>query len=379
MQKVSIIFIALIVLILVVQGEVIPTKQASNNVKENKLEEAEMEYFHMPAEDLPHEGTWLIWPHQYTYGIKYQKEIEPIWLEMTKALHVGEQVHIIAYNEREKKRIQKLLVANKVNMKKVDFLLSKSDDVWIRDTGPIFVYDKEKELVIADFKFDGWGEKVAYEKDDKIPVAVGVQRNIPVRDISAVVLEGGSIELDGKGTMMATLSSVVSQNRNPKLKVEQMEAYMRRYLGITNFIWLEGVVGEDITDAHIDGIARFIDENTILTVSKEDFTELYEGIKGEDYIELINARNAQGRTYDKIEIPLTKENVLGVHYKGSYLNYYIGNEVVLIPIYEDENDDLAIEIIQNLYPDKEMIPIHVSALYPYGGMIHCVTQQQPIS
>lgn len=347
------------------------------NIKKN-VEETEMTYT-MPAEDLPHEGTWLTWPHKYTYGVDYQNEIESIWVQMVQALHPDEKVHIVAYDEEEQAGIEKLLIANGVKMSQVNFLIAKSDDVWVRDTGPMFVFDENGKLVIANFGFDGWGEKVEFENDNQIPVAAGKQNNFPVINVDDFVLEGGSIEIDGHGTLMASLSSVVSKNRNQTLSVHTAEKYLSQYLGPTNFIWLDGVTDEDITDAHIDGMARFFDKNIILTVSENDFSELYENINMKDYHTIVNAKNADGSTYEIVELPLTKENAKGLDYKGSYLNYYIGNKVVLVPIYQDENDSVALEIIAELYPERKIVPIVVNALFQYGGMLHCVTQQQPVS
>ena len=183
--------------------------------------------------------------------------------------------------------------------------------------------------------------------------------------------------MDGNGTAMLCKSSVINQNRNPGMNTAEAENYMTQYLGVTNFIWLDGVEGEDITDAHIDGVARFFDYNTLLTVSKRDFFQLYEGIKEQDYETLLTATNAEGKKYKVIELPMTAQNVYGLDYKGSYLNYYVGNNVVLVPIYNDENDKIALNILGELFSDREIVGIDVTALYQYGGMLHCVTQQQP--
>lgn len=353
------------------------TFQTSAEVeKKNELEDINMTYY-MPMEESPHEGTWLIWPHQYTYGIAYQKELESIWVQMVEALHTGERVHIVAYDQMLQEQIKQLLADVAVDMKQVDFVLAESDDVWVRDTGPIFVVDDSNKLVIADFGFDGWGKKAPYKNDDRIPGSVGIVKNIPTIDIASFVLEGGGIELDGNGTLMATLSCVVSKNRNSHMTVTQAEAYLAKYLGIRNFIWLEGVTDEDITDGHIDAMARFLDNDRILTVSENEFAQLYENINMDDYRKLLNAKNANGKPYALIELPLTKEIVDGADCYGSYLNYYIGNKVVLVPIYEDENDSIALQIIAELYPERKIVPIVVNNLFQYGGMLHCVTQQQP--
>ncbi|MGI6217609.1 MAG: agmatine deiminase family protein [Coriobacteriales bacterium] len=337
------------------------------------------ETYSIPHESEEHEGTWLIWPHQYTYGLEYRNEIEPIWISMTQALVSGEKVHIIAYNEEERERIEEVLADHQIDMTNIDFTIAESDDVWVRDTGPIFAFDENNDLTILNFAFNGWGKKTPYQKDDDIPLSVSKDRNIKIETISDVVIEGGAIESDGAGTLMACRSSVISPNRNPGMSQEEMEKILQQYTGASNFIWLDGVTGEDITDAHIDGIARFYDKNTLLTVSKDDFLNLHENISEEDYKVLQSARNADGEKYQIVEFPLTKNNVKGLDYKGSYLNFYIGNEVVLLPVYQDSNDDKAIEILQELYPDREVVPIDVTALYQYGGMLHCVTQQQPAS
>ncbi len=346
-------------------------------ITNGKQQDPTMPQYFYPAESAAHEGTWLIWPHHYTYGIEYREELEDIWVEIVLALHTGEMVHIVAYNEQEKGRIHSLLMQEGIDMAKVDFAIAKSDDVWVRDTGPIFVYDANQILTVVDFSFDGWGKKTPWKNDNGIPQAIAAAKTFPLVSVPDFVLEGGSIELDGKGTAMLCKSSVISKNRNKGVTRDQAEAYIAQYFGVTNFIWLEGVVGEDITDAHIDGMARFIDENTLLTISESDFSELYFDMKMDDYKVLLSAKNADGQAYTMRILPMTKENVEGLDYKGSYLNYYIGNTVLLLPVYADENDSIAVDILAELYPDKKVIPIDVRALYAYGGMIHCVTQQQP--
>ncbi|MFC6260556.1 agmatine deiminase family protein [Levilactobacillus fujinensis] len=336
-----------------------------------------MEHYYFPSETAKHEGTWLTWPHRFTYGRAYQNEITPIWVAMTKALVNGENVHIIAYDVKEQKRITTRLTQAKIPMTKVDFTISKSDDVWSRDTGPLFVRTSAGKLAIADFKFNGWGDKTAHKNDNHLPAAVAKAKNLPLLSIPNFVLEGGSIELDGHGTAMLCKSSVLNPNRNPGISQAKAETYLTKYFGVIHFIWLDGVIGEDITDAHIDGMARFYDSRTILTVSKADFYQLYEGSHRQDYTKLQTATNAQGKPYKLVTLPMTAKKVRGLDYKGSYLNYYVGNDVVLVPTYHDKNDQTALKIFGRLYPDRKIVGIDVTALYQYGGMLHCVTQQQP--
>ncbi len=345
-------------------------------MRRNEQTPKEEAMYHFPVENQKHAATWLTWPHPYTYGKKYFQSIEPVWIEMVKALAPSEKVKIVAYDTDWQKHIEEQLASEHISLDNVEFLIAKTDDVWIRDTGPIFAYDQKGKRVILDFFFDGWGEKAPYNHDNQLPIKAAKKEKTSLVTIDDFVLEGGSVELSEDGTLLATKSSVISKNRNPGMTQKEAEGYLRKYLGAKRFIWLEGVTDEDITDAHIDGFARFYDANTLLTVYEDDFLELYEKILPEDYEKLTNSTNAAGDKYEIIEIPMTKNNVKGLSYKGSYLNYYIANEVILLPVYNDSNDEVAINIMKELYQDKQIVPIDVSKLYKNGGMIHCVTQQE---
>ncbi|WP_209304478.1 MULTISPECIES: agmatine/peptidylarginine deiminase [unclassified Streptococcus] len=211
-----------------------------------------------------------------------------------------------------------------------------------------------------------------YQNDDVIPQRVAEATGYSWIDVSDFVLEGGSVELDGHVTAMLTRSAVLNKNWNSGMSQEEAEVYLTKYLGAENFILLEGVSGEDITDAHSDAIARFVDENRMVAVSKVDFFEL------KDLEILYRVQNVKGEPYELTELPLTKKNVKGLDYKGSYVNFYVGNKVVLVPIYSDANDQEAMDSIQKLYPSREVVWIGVSKLYENSGMIYCVTQQQPL-
>lgn len=195
-----------------------------------------------------------------------------------------------------------------------------------------------------------------------------------------MINEGGSVEIDGQGTMMACKSSILNSNRNPGMTQAQAEAIFTKYLGVTNFIWLEGQAGLDITDQHIDGFARFGNATTIVTMDTDDLKDY--NVLQEDIDKLYAAKNKSGQTYNFLKVPLTKNNVVttsgkDIGYKGSYINYYIANTKVLVPNYNDPNDATANAIIQTLYPTRTVIGIDVRNLYENGGMVHCVTMQQP--
>ena len=206
---------------------------------ESKYEIEDPSTYFFPSEEVTHEGTWLTWPHKYAYkqtyyfgeegidGEVYVEMLEPIWIEITKALHTGETVHIIAYNSEEQARIENLLAENAVDLGKIDFVIMETDDVWMRDTGPIFTLKDGKELAIANFVFDGYGnsiEREYYAKDAEIAANIASVKGFECIDID-MVLEGGSVEVDGNGTLIAAQSSVVGSERNSDMKVKEVEEY----------------------------------------------------------------------------------------------------------------------------------------------------------
>ena len=360
----------------------------SNNNEEQSPEETKILYT-MPEESEQHEGTWLQWPHQYQYGTAYRNRLDPTWVAMTKELVSGENVHIIAYNQTEKDRITLLLNAANVTLTNVDFRIYKTDDVWVRDNGPIFVKDNHGNWVIQNWGFNGWGEKtdeeselpIGYSNCNAIPSKIAADQGLTLVDLASIMVnEGGSVEIDGHGTLMACKSSILNNNRNPGMTQAQAETIFTKYLGVTNFIWLDGQAGLDLTDQHIDGFARFGNANTIVTMDENDLLDF--DVKQSDINKLMSAKNKNGQAYTFLKVPLTQNNVVTTNgknlgYKGSYVNYYIANNKVLVPNYNDPNDAVANAIIQTLYPTRTVVGIDVRNLYENGGMVHCVTQQQP--
>ena len=335
----------------------------------------------MPEESAIHEGTWLQWPHQYQYGITYRNRLDETWVIMTKELVTSEKVHLIAYNQTEKDRIIALLNTAGVPLTNIDFKIYKTDDVWVRDNGPIYVKDKSGNLIIEDWGFNGWGNKTQFSNCNAIPSKIGTDQGRTVIDINGIMTnEGGAVEIDGNGTLLATKSAVLNNNRNSGMTQAKAEEIFTKYLGVTNFIWLDGVAGLEITDQHIDGFARFGNQTTVVTMEQNDLLDY--DVKQSDINKLYASKNKSGTAYYFVKLPLTQNNVVTAYgtnlgYKGSYVNYYIANTRVLVPNYNDPKDVIANQIIQNLYPAKTVVGIDVRNLYANGGMIHCVTQQQP--
>lgn len=335
----------------------------------------------MPSESDPHEGTWLQWPQQYQYGATYRNRLEAMWVSMTAEIVSGERVHIIAYDADARQRIIDQLTAANVSLDSIDFYLFPTNDVWVRDNGPIYVRNNQSVLTIEGWGFNGWGGKEPFNYDDQIPAKVAAAEQMPFVELNKkMILEGGAVELDGKGSLMATRSSTLNSNRNPGMTQAHAESLFTTYLGATHFIWLDGVAGLDITDMHIDGFARFGPGNTIVTMSRDDLQ--YWELTSQDINTLYSAKNPAGLPYTYITIPLTQNNVVTTYgknlgYQGSYVNYYITNDKVLVPTYNDPNDPIALSAIQTIYPTRKVVGIDARNLYANGGMVHCVTQQQP--
>jgi len=342
----------------------------------------------LPDESAPHAATWLQWPHPYAYGTAYRNGLEPTWVEMTKALVVGGEpfVNVIAYDETVASRAERLLEQAGVCLDNVEFILIKTNGVWVRDDGPVFVQNNKAsegggDVEILDWGFNGWGYDAPYRLDNEVPASVSEYLNMTRIDLTDVVLEGGAIEVDGRGTLMATRSSVLENGRNRDVTQQEMEDLMLEYMGVEQVIWLDGKYGgkEDITDYHVDGFARFGDPNTIVTMSDSDL--LYWGISRKDVNTLYGAVDTSGRPYDFVQLPLSRNDVVttwgeNLGFRGSYVNFYTGNTVVLVPSYDDPNDEVARGILQDLYPDREVVLIDSRNLIQAGGVIHCVTKQQ---
>jgi agmatine deiminase len=336
----------------------------------------------LPDEAAPHAGTWLVWPHHRTYGRAYRDHLDPTWVAMTAALVAHEDVHIIVRDVDEELRVAALLAAGSVSGDGVDYLHQPADDVWARDMGPIFVVDADGAGAVLDWGFDGWGGDAPHRDDDAVAGAVGRALGLPVIDRSDVVLEGGAIELDGEGALLTTESAVLGDGRNPGLGRADLEAAFAQQLGVRKVVWLDGAPGGrlDITDMHIDGFARFAPGPVLVTLADADLARW--GVSAADIERLGALTDADGAPYPRVNLPLTAADVVtsyghDVQFPGSYLNYYVANGVVLVPTYDDAHDAAALAGVGALFPDRAVVGVDSRDLFREGGMIHCVTQQEP--
>ena len=345
--------------------------------------------FRMPAEWEPHEATWLAWPHNPETWPGRLKFIPPIWIQMIKPLHVHEKVHVCVNDEAMEKEVGAILKRHDIGQN-VFIHRIPTNDAWARDHGPIFVKRDDvgarssrpgggtPPLQILDFIFNSWGQKYGpWDLDDVVPQRVAEYLKMPCIQ-PGIVLEGGSIDVNGKGTLLTTEQCLLNKNRNPHLTKNEIEQYLTDYLGVTNILWLgDGIVGDD-TDGHIDDIARFVNSTTVVTVAEEDpADENYKPLQ-DNLKRLQSMKDQDGKPLNIVTIPMPGPVIYqDQRLPASYANFYIGNGVVLVPTYKHPNDQRALEILKGLFPKRRIVGIDAVELVWGLGAFHCVTQQQP--
>ncbi len=336
----------------------------------------------MPAEWAPHRGTWLSWPHKEASWPGKFSPIPSIFARMVRYLADGEEVHINVAGPGMEQEIRVLLADSGADSGNVFFHYNPTNDAWCRDHGPIFIQRVDPscaaEEAIVDWGFNAWGGKYPpFDLDDVIPTRIGQELGIPVYH-PGIVLEGGSIDVNGQGTLLTTEACLLNPNRNPTLDRGAIEEHLRAYLGVKKILWLgDGIAGDD-TDGHVDDLTRFVDATTVVTVVEDDpGDENYEPLQ-ENLERLSRMTDQDGRSLRVVQLPmprpLTHEEQ---RLPASYANFYIGNEVVLLPTYDPERDEQALGILQPLFPTREVIGIDCTDLVWGLGAFHCVTQQWP--
>lgn len=335
--------------------------------------------YRMPAEWAPHEATWLSWPHNRDTWPEEIEAVREIWAQMVRALSGGEKVRLLVRDAAEKKEAATRIGRIGARMENVDLIEIPTVDVWMRDYGPTFVTrEGAAPLAFNDWIFNGWGNKYeSYVDDDSVAKAIARLLNFPVF-AHDVVLEGGSIEVNGAGICLTTEQCLLNPNRNPHLSRGDIEGLLKESLGVEHIMWLgDGIVGDD-TDGHIDDIARFVDAKTIVCAVEDDpRDENYRPLQ-ENYERLQGAKDRNGAGIDIVKLPMPGPVAWGgARLPASYANFYIANEAVLVPTYDHPNDRRALGLLGDLFPGRIIVAIPCAPLVIGLGAIHCVTQQQP--
>lgn len=335
--------------------------------------------FHFPAEWAHHTATWLSWPHKEESWPGKIITIYKPYCEFIKAVAEGELVRINVANEKMAAFAKEQLLQVSADLKRIEFFEFPTNDAWCRDHGPAFLINTDtKQKVIVDWGYNAWGNKYPpYDLDDVIPTKIAKHFNLPVYH-PGIVMEGGSVDFNGKGTVLTTTACLLNQNRNPHLNQQQIEAYLQNYYGVEQVLWLgDGIVGDD-TDGHIDDITRFVNEDTVVTVIEEDKNDENYHILQENLQSLKTMRLLNGKQLNVIELPMPD----AVYYDGqrlpaSYANFYISNAAVVVPTYRSKNDDKALDILTKCFPDRKVIGIDSTDIIWGLGSFHCLSQQEP--
>jgi len=345
--------------------------------------------YRMPAEWEPHEATWLAWPHNpEDWPGKFQP-IPWIYAEIVRLLSARERVYILAEDAKAEQRAASMLERAGANLDRVTFLLWPTDRSWTRDTGPIFVRNAEGRVAVTNWHFNGWAKYPNYRLDDLIPSRATELLGVPewqpfIQDENGtncrLVLEGGSIDTNGQGILLTTEECLLSevQRRNPGISREQLERAFHDYLGIDRVLWLNrGIAGDD-THGHVDDISRFVGPATIATCVEPTPSDPNHEPLAENLARLKAARTLDDKQFEIVELPMPRPVVFrGQRLPASYANFYIANGLVLVPTFHDPNDRVALNLLAEVFSDREVIGIHAVDLVWGLGTLHCMTQQQP--
>ncbi|GAB3012090.1 agmatine deiminase family protein [Niabella terrae] len=336
--------------------------------------------YYFPPEWHPHEATWLSWPHKEASWPGKIEMIYPFYVRFIWELTQGEKVCINVTDERMEQIAIRHLEAGEVDLSRVQFYHHPTNDAWCRDHGPAFLIQPEARIkkVIVDWGYNAWGNKYPpYDLDNKIPGAVAHSLQLPVFQ-PGIVMEGGSVEFNGAGTLLTSRSCLLNKNRNPHLNQEEIEAYLHNYYGVDQVLWVaDGIVGDD-TDGHIDDTIRFVNSDTVVTVVETNTKdENYELLQA-NLKQLQKMRLADGRQLNIIEIPMPGPVIWeDQRLPASYANFYIANKSVIVPTYRSVHDEKALGLIQECFPDRQVVGIDSSDIIWGLGSFHCLSQQEP--
>ncbi|WP_052351707.1 agmatine deiminase family protein [Deinococcus pimensis] len=364
----------------------------------------------MPPEWAPHAATWTSWPADDDLWFGHLEGVRAEFAELVRTVSRFEPVHLLVRDEESETDARSRLAGVDVTYHRVPL-----DDVWFRDNGPLFVKRgatrrkageplergatrpqageplergatrspageplERGDVSLVNWEFNSWGGKFEWKKDTLAPEAVAAYLGAAHWDLN-VVMEGGSLELNGAGVALTTRQCLLTDTRNPGLDEAGIEALLRDYLGIEKLLWLDAGLEGDHTDGHIDTITRFVDERTIVTAVEPNPGDANHATMRDNLERLRTFTDLSGRPFDVVELPLPANRLEGPEGRlpPTYANFYVGNGFVAVPVYGDPNDDRALEVLRPLFPGREVIGLMSRELIRGGGSFHCVTQQQP--
>ena len=336
--------------------------------------------YHFPPEWHEHRATWLSYPHEDSYSWPGTLErIFPFYNQFIRELSKGEQVCINVRNELLKNSVLSDLAEIGTDMSKITLLINPTNDAWCRDHGPAFLINPENAIpkVIVSWRYNAWGNKYDHDLDEQIPRLVGEYLNLPVY-YPGIVMEGGAVDFNGRGTLLTTTQCLLHENRNPDLLQHEIEEYLREFYGVDQVLWLdEGIDGDD-TNGHIDDIARFFREDAVVTMTEPRKSDPNHEILSANMKKLKSFRLINGKQPDIAEIPMPKPVIFeGQRLPASYANFYIANKSVIVPNFQCKEDDRAMRILEECFPGRSIIGIDSVEIIWGLGSFHCLSQQEP--
>jgi agmatine deiminase len=340
----------------------------------------------MPAEWEPHEATWIGWPHELTDWPGKFAPIPWVYGEIVRHLARVERVRILVENAVAESKARAVLKKSGADLAAVDFSRVPTNRGWTRDFGPLFVKNVAGRVAMTHWMFNAWAKYDDFKKDAAAVPRANQKLRFPAWQPEhagrRVVLEGGSIDVNGRGTLLTTEECLLSpvQARNPGVSRGEMESIFREFLGSTNVLWLRnGIVGDD-THGHVDDLARFVNANTVVTVIEQDPAEQNFAPLQENLLLLRTMKDQDGRALRIETLPMPEPVYFeGQRLPASYANFYIANRIVLVPTFNDANDRIALDTLARLFPDRQIVGIGCRDLVLGLGTLHCLTQQQPAS
>ena len=352
--------------------------------EKSKVGQIETQVYRMPAEWEPHAATWLGWPHELTDWPGKFAPIPWAFAEIVRHLSRVERVYLLVESVAAEKPVRAILKKAGANLDAVDFFRVPTDRGWMRDSGPICVKNAEGEVAYNNFVFNGWAKYSNHKKDAAVVAKANQKLKkrliLPMHAGRRVVLEGGSIDVNGRGTLLTTEECLQSkvQERNPGFTKRDYEETFREYLGITKVLWLgNGIAGDD-THGHVDDLTRFTDSSTVVTIVEEDPSDANYAALQDNLKRLQSMTDQDGKVLRVETLPMPAAvEFNGQRLPASYANFYIANKLVLVPTFNDANDRVALNILAKLFPGREVVGIHCRDLVLGLGPIHCMTQQEP--
>jgi agmatine deiminase len=340
--------------------------------------------YRMPAEWEPHQATWLAWPHERTDWPGKFAPIPWVYADIVRRLARVERVRILIGSAREEQSARRILKKAAVELGAVEFFRVPTNRGWTRDFGPIFIKKEDAGIAVTDWRFNAWAKYDDWKNDNAATGRLVPKLKLPVWRPKfrghPVVLEGGSIDVNGLGTLLTTEECLLSpvQSRNPGLGRSDLEAILRDYLGATDILWLgNGIAGDD-THGHVDDLARFVNPETVVTVVEADPSDAnYEPLR-DNLARLRTMKDQDGKPLRVETLPMPQPVYFdGQRLPASYANFYIANRLVLVPTFNDANDRVALNTLARLFPEREVVGIACRDLVLGLGTLHCMTQQQP--